>query len=349
MATAKQLRWLILAVRASYDASARAPLAASNPPEWSQVAQLAARHRVEGLAWDGLVQSGYSVPPAFADIFKYKAERVAAKHLVSIAAAATLAERFESKGVDLIFLKGVVLAALAYPRPQVKDSCDIDLLVAPEDIGRAAEILNDMGYRNVLPASSSSLVAWHGQRKESVWVDPASGIQLDLHSRLADNPTLIPAIGMATPRRLAAIGGRQLATLSDEAQFAYLCVHGASSAWFRLKWLTDLHAFLLAHSCAHLDRWIDQSVEMGGGRTASAALGLLHHWFDLPISPEAARMDGFTRLTLAISNSQLVHPVEPTERTLGTLTIHIFQLLQRPTIGFAVREAIRQVAEKRSR
>ena len=41
-----------------------------------------------------------------------------------------------------------------------------------------------------------------------------------------------------------------LRTLGDAELFAYLCVHGASHCWFRLKWLADLNAWLAGQARA---------------------------------------------------------------------------------------------------
>ena len=41
-------------------------------------------------------------------------------------------------------------------------------------------------------------------------------------------------------------------TLADEPLYAYLCVHGASSAWFRLKWIADLNALLAGRTAEEI-------------------------------------------------------------------------------------------------
>jgi hypothetical protein len=162
---------------------------------------------------------------------------------------------------------------------------------------------------------------------------------------LTDSPALIPAIGMASPRRDVAVAGRIVSTLSDAPQFAYLCAHGASSAWFRLKWLADLHAFILANGTHCVDDWHVSAVQAGAGRTSEVALRLLRNWFDFDSSVVAGRPDRLTKIAVAMCNAQLKNPQEPTERRFGTLTIHLTQMLQRHGPGFAAQEAIRQAKD----
>lgn len=346
MADADPLRWLTLVVRSSYDPSARAPLArAAARLNWAHLLALAARHRVEGLAWDGVSQADVSVPADVAATWRRRAERSAAIQLRHSVTVAKLADRFAAAGIDVLFLKGAALAAIAYPRPVAKDSCDIDLLVQPVDIVRAASLLGSLGYRNSVPGPDRALWQWHRRRKESVWLNPDTDVQIDLHSRLTDNPALIPAIGMSSARREVAVAGRMISTLSDAPQFAYLCAHGASSAWFRLKWLADLHAFILANGAHCVDHWHAEAVLAGVGRTSVLALQLLRDWFDFDSPVAASRCGRLTEIALALCRDQLTNPHEPTERRFGTLTIHLMQMLQGHGPSFAAHEAIRQTMD----
>ncbi len=52
-------------------------------------------------------------------------------------------DAFESQKIPFIPLKGAVLAEL-YPEPWMRTSCDIDILVHEQDIGRAASVLTDI-------------------------------------------------------------------------------------------------------------------------------------------------------------------------------------------------------------
>ena len=57
---------------------------------------------------------------------------------------------------------------------------------------------------------------------------------------------LLRQVGLGSPTQEVAVLDGSLRTLGDKELFAYLCVHGASHCWFRLKWLADLNAWLAA-------------------------------------------------------------------------------------------------------
>ena len=135
--------------------------------------------------------------------------------------------------------KGTTQAAQIYPDPAWRDSADIDLLVPPDQFGRALDVLVDMGFvASYPPVPRRGLFRRLilGAVRDVMMVardDPAESIEL--HQRLffaggrhADFLTLPAGEG---PIRAAEMG--------PDLAF-YLIAHGALSYWVRLKWLADL-------------------------------------------------------------------------------------------------------------
>lgn len=259
---------------------------------------------------------------------------------------------FEHAGIKLIFLKGLALGTLAYGSAALKSAVDADLLIAPDEVGRAADLLETRGYVLTIPKRSAADVAgWHRIRKESVWVEPNSGVQIDLHTRVADNLKMIPTIGVHSQTRLVDIGnGIELPTLGPTETFAYLAVHGASSAWFRLKWICDFAAMLAGTSPSELDDLYQKSLQLAAGRAPAQALLLADRLFDTLANNPALKAelmrDPVIRLLYRAALTQLAgrsEPVEPTSRLLGTLRIHWTQFLLKPGWRFKSSELVRQV------
>jgi hypothetical protein len=302
---------------------------------------------VEGLAFRGLREAGISAPDALAA----DARRVASQNLRFVAELLRLDAQFRVAGIDILFLKGVTLAKLAYGDPGVKSGIDIDILVAPDAVEAAAARLQAAGYGLVMPAAGHDTTGivgrWHAHAKESVWRHRASGTMLDLHTRLADNPALLPGVGMASPRQAVEIApGRSVATLAPDALFAYLCVHGASSAWFRLKWPADVAALLAPAPRAEIDRLYAVSQALGAGRAADQALLLARDLFGTRLSEELSRTLNARRASrylAAVAQELLSDEREVTARRFGTLQIHLSQLLLRRGLAFKAAEAKRQL------
>ena len=72
-------------------------------------------------------------------------------------------------------------------------------------------------------------------------------------------------------------------TLDDTNLFSYLCVHGASHFWFRLKWLADLNALLAGAGDAQLEDYYRHAQAHGAGVCAAQAVLLCQIIFARPL------------------------------------------------------------------
>lgn len=343
--TATEFRLMVDCCRWSAHTEPARPPLAGEAVDWDRFHALVRRHRVQGLVWHALRVSDVAVPGAVRDVLAADAARVAAQNLGALAASTQLLERFQGAGLQLLFVKGLTLGALAYRNPFIKMSWDLDILVAPQEIEAAAVLLGELDYRPVLPVSG--IEAWHRRRKESQWKAP-DGSFLELHSRLADNRLMIPRIDTTSLRQdVEVTGGCTLPTLAPEPLFAYLCVHGASSNWFRLKWIADLAAILNRVDEAGIAHLYARSQQLGAGRSAAQALLLVERLFGTARGSAlvaALRRDRVNRLLAKASMSDLAGD-EPTGRRLGTARIHLSQLFLRSGIAFKAGEVGRQLAD----
>jgi hypothetical protein len=241
----------------------------------------------------------------------------------------------------------------------LKMGWDIDLLVPPEELDAAAAALESAGYRLDLPAgprAREGLELFHRYAKESVWKSADASLTVELHTALSDNPALLRGVGPHSPeQRVEVAKGRFLPTLRGDELFAYLTVHGASSAWFRLKWIADVAALLGRTPPAEIERLYRRSIELGAGRAAAQALLLCERLFDTPVPPALAaelRSVRSNRWLLAVALRMLAGRSLATELhhlRLGTLYIHVMQLGLLPGLGFKLGEFGRQIVDARDR
>ncbi len=319
--------------------------------DWPRFARLARRHRVEGLVWRGLASDAIKPPAEIANCLKKRAFQIARQNLLAAAECQRLRDAFEGAGIDLLFVKGLTLAVLAYGSILPKAASDVDVLIAPDALLPACELLRKLGYRALLPVAGEAiaLTRWHAISKESVWLG-ADGSVLELRTSLADHPELIPSIGMGSPRQSVEVASNvQLETLARDELFAYLCVHGASSAWFRLKWLADLAALLSGSDQLETNRLYDRAVSLGTSVPAAAALILAHRLFGVAVDTERLRewiRRPAIRLLVHASMKSMRGPrgeVELRHVPLGTIWIHLAQLGMIPTLRGKISEVRRQL------
>ena len=275
------------------------------------------------------------VPAADAEWLSAAAARIARDNLRLAAESSRLLQAFDTAGIDLLFLKGLALGKLAYGNILIKSGWDVDILVSSDDLATAGKRLASLGYDLVVPgggADSQRLAAWHRRSKESVWSNRERGFHVELHTGLVDNKMLLPGTGLSSPRQAVEIAaGIVLPTLAGDALFAYLCVHGASSAWFRLKWLADLAALIAGCDDVEIERLYRRSQELGAGRAAGSALILCAEMLGTAVPGDllrSLRRDRGIRLLVAAARASMTGRAIATELsklTAGTLWIHLSQ------------------------
>ncbi|MEA3015607.1 MAG: hypothetical protein QOI38_329 [Sphingomonadales bacterium] len=287
--------------------------------DWPLLLATAARHRVEGLVHDGLRRAGAPVPAEAAEKLAAEASGIARENLLYAAEALRLSERFERAGIAHLFVKGVTLNILAYGTLALKRSRDIDLLVAPEDYAAACGTLAEAGYRCIHPpgADLEGVLRYAAAAKDSAWRSEA-GIKVELHQRLTENPMLLPGVDARSPaQRVEIAPGVSLPTLRREQLFAYLCAHGAFTAWSRLKWLADLAALVAGEEEAGIERLYRHAAALAPGRAAAQALLLAHRLFGTRLGPALEAELRADRVTLYLERTALVTMAGGGARELG--------------------------------
>ena len=345
-----EFRLLAGACRTAFDGSVRQDVRdlSAGEVDWPRLVGLARSHRVEALARRGLQCAGIEQAAAL----QSDAQAIAARNLAMAVCSGELLKGFERAGLPVLFFKGLPLGVLAYHTPWLKAAIDVDLLIDQSRLEASIDVLRANGFRRDKgkPETVRALQAWHRFRKDSEWVKGGSTVRVDLHTRLTDNPALIPRIGISSPTQSVAVTPDcAIPTLAKDELFAHLCVHGASSAWFRLKWVTDLAALLEHEPPEELARLYWRSQELGAGRAAGQALlvadsvyATLSACADLRDSLLA---DGRTRWLHDLALRQLAGRrefIEPTARRGGTLAIHLSQFVLLPGARFKASELHRQ-------
>src|SRR5262249_31635626 len=161
--------------------------AASGPLDWARVLRLAARHQVISLRHEGLTQANPAGPPEISDEIGTQAAALVAENLAIARESMRLQRLFDEADLPVLFVKGPVLAVLAFGNLGLRASQDIDLLIAYETLPGATELMLRAGYRRFDPPSRISdaqLRLLMPLRKDLGFVHDATGLQVELHWRL---------------------------------------------------------------------------------------------------------------------------------------------------------------------
>ena len=160
-------------------------------------------------------------------------------------AAAEMFEAFDRLGIEAIPLKGAVLAPLYYDDPSLRPMGDIDVLIAPERLGEAGQVMRDLGYR-FYSRSDEDEVYLRGEYKPNMWA-PDNVHPIELHFRLREEYAgliydLAPAMWRGSQRQ-GYWGGTQARVPAPSVLLHHVCAH-ATSDWIvqrgRLMHLDDV-------------------------------------------------------------------------------------------------------------
>lgn len=159
-------------------------------------------------------------------------------------ALATVQAACDAAGLRVLALKGVVLATLLHGDVGARQCNDVDLLVAPTDLGVMADLLATLGFepdpmwRGWTGADFTRQARTH---HEFVFAR-ADGVTIEVHTRLATAfiPHVPPFDQLWRDRQMATVAGCDVATLGWPDAIVHLATHGYRHAWARLGWLCDI-------------------------------------------------------------------------------------------------------------
>jgi hypothetical protein len=153
-------------------------------------------------------------------------------------------------GIEFINLKGPLLSEHIYGDPTYRTSRDFDILVEPNQVNQTLQFLKNEGFHYPdfeWPKSKKKQKIVLHFLNQIEMVHEESGVMIEIHwklfsTRITDQKKLERLI----PENIETVefGGTELNRFSKEFELFYLIVHGGIHAWFRLKWLVDIHEIL---------------------------------------------------------------------------------------------------------
>lgn len=282
-----EFRLLAAALRPSGQAEAPTAFmeASAGDLDWGLVLRLAERHRVvPGLAAT-VDRTGLDVPAPHGDRLRDGLALAAFHELALAGTTKRIVGGLTDAGIAVGVLKGVPLSLAIHGRLGLRISRDIDLIVAPDVVPRALEILEKEGFRPMTPVSNDRLSTLIRHRKDIELIGHQSGHIVELHWRLFDNPHLMPIRGASAFTSMPLPLDFSCLTLPGRTNLLYLANHGAQHAWSRLKWLADLAALLHPLGEQGREKLYGGTSIVEGRRSLGQALLLCADMFGMALPP----------------------------------------------------------------
>jgi hypothetical protein len=200
------------------------PLSAPPNIDWSMLLTLCENHGVLPLVHRALAANGTEIPQTFLDAVHNS--RCSTERLV--VELELLLASFAQHRVDVMPLKGPLLAQALYGDVMMRPCADLDLLVGVGDFSRAETLLVEAGWKASAPADD-----YHRKFVRD-------GILVELHFGVV-SPRTFPfdLNGVWSRAQNATFRGHPLKTISETDRCLYLLLHGLKHAYGKLIWILD--------------------------------------------------------------------------------------------------------------
>ena len=214
---------------------------------WEYFTDLAQFHRVESLVALNLgTNPDALISEHIRNHFASRLKQHALDSLMRIGATIEIAKVFKKENIKFILLKSDAIGDRFYKRKNGRQSIDIDILIAQNELARARLFVEALGFEQMFPnfiVPKSCKGILETLACDIAYRRPKDNIQLDLHWRFFKNPNLMGCnfdalIEAGANIQLADI---QLPVLDLATQMEYMLCHGSKHSWFRLKWLADIY------------------------------------------------------------------------------------------------------------
>jgi hypothetical protein len=291
--------------------------------DWSLFVDLANRHAVLALAHrtlsrldEGRVPKEVARNLAIQYLFNADNNQKLSRELASVAGACA------DRQVEIMPVKGPLLAKSAYGSLALRKHGDLDILIRTKDIESATEALLSLGYRMPETAAPTEQRRFIG---ESIFMESAANARqllffrgddmlVELHWEIGtryfqfalDNDGIWRH---AIPTRHE---GGVVFTLPPALMLLLLVYHGSKHAWQRLSWICDIAEFVTREP--NLD-WSDLAAKTRRFQMTTmlaVVLRMASTWLECPLPPAAMPL-----LKTGKKIDRLVDSVDRDHRSFG--------------------------------
>lgn len=277
--------------------------------DWNLFVELVHHHRTHVLSYSNLSRHARNyVPENIWQQLKAMNDQTRIRALQHAAELARLCKKFTELDIVALPLKGVLLSQELYGDPGIRQSKDLDILIKPKDLDKTATMLEEEGYRPAL-LSHNILTARHKEHIRNAlhhleYFHESKHINLEIHWNCVFwQPAQVAELWNHC-RQIEWLGVN-MNCLDDEARLLYLCDHGTSHQWFRLKWLGDI-AMLFSRGPSYDWSKLPGLADRLGLRRVLAQTALLVHWiYGIQLPDPINEIMNETPISLSLGNQAI--------------------------------------------
>ncbi len=218
----------------------------AQPLDWTQFVTSAMRHGVTAQAFGRLLEVAESeLPDDIARASRAHIDHLRDRNRELIVELLAILDAFEAASVDVIPLKGPLLAHIVYNDATIRACRDLDFLVRQIDVERTMDVLRELAYRgdseqpNLTPRQQAALNALKGQ--DVLW-RPGARAAIEPHWALfpGNLRLAVDHDGIWQRSQLISFEGREVRSLAPQDLVLGIAIHGGKDQWSKLQIVSDL-------------------------------------------------------------------------------------------------------------
>lgn len=209
---------------------------------WNLFVELAFHHRVYPLLSSKLKKIPNKLVPQFVIQTLSQNYKVNTFKMLYLCSEMEFLKKIcEESKINILFLKGPVLAQELYGDVSLRTSSDLDVLIPIVELENMENLLIKSGYVKD-DYIQTVLSDWKWRHHHLTYIHPEKDIKVEVHWRLNPGPGKEPSFRQLWERkRTSLVISSPIYYLGEEDLFLFLVSHGARHGWSRLRWLIDIH------------------------------------------------------------------------------------------------------------
>ena len=270
---------------------ARLRVLLKGPPDWDRLVALALRQRVVPLVFLTLRDAGAGPEPegfldTLREYFCLNAAR-ACRMTDELARLLTLCGR---RGIHVIPFKGPALGVQVYGDAALRQFSDLDLLVRPGDLPRAASLLSEEGYRASSPPPAAHARDFLRVYCSAEFCREGEPPHLDVHWAFVPRffSLSLDAEGFRARSRPLRVGEAETRAFAPEDLLLILSVHASKDFWERLVWVCDIAELIDGNASLDWEAVFDRARAAGARRALLVSLLLARDLLGARLPPRVS-------------------------------------------------------------
>ncbi len=151
-----------------------------------------------------------------------------------------------ASGVDVMLLKGAVLAFQDYSRPEHRGLGDVDLLVREHQFETLLEALTSLGYCGSIPNVPCCDLPRYAHSVRQLRFSSGRPPRLEVHLRVLNAGVAVAAEPAWDDAKPCVVGGVRVLRPSNERFLLHLCLHAQQHAFSLLRLFVDIAVWFRA-------------------------------------------------------------------------------------------------------